>query len=269
MFNNQCPMSKSLSVQEFDVRYSGSTFISSNVGRQNVDPLRPSLILMVLVAACIGTGRLAAQEVECRLDRVAPRVIAGLCSGLADSGMVDIRLTRGDGAGPAWVGTVIDSQFNVDVTTYDYASGPLDIVRTPFGWFLLTTLDLTADPARLAWNFDREAPPSAIDLEIIAHARALLANEGTWDRADDRICAPSDETYSVYCALAEGTRAVVGEYQHRQPALQFVRRVVAEKWGERIKDHRLMDFNNDPNTTYHDVIRLFDLVQGRIGQAMR
>ena len=231
--------------------------------------LRRQFLCMAFVVTWSGVGHLGAQEVECRLGRVAEGVIAGSCSGLLDSGTVDIRLTQGDGAGPAWVGTMSESRVNVDLTTYDYASGPVDIIRTPFGWFLLTTLDLVADSLRFGWSMDREAPPSALDLQIIAHARSLLAEEAVWDRADDRVCAPSDVTYSVYCALAEGTRVVAGEYQHRQPALQLVRRVVGEEWGERIKNHRLMDFNNDPNTTFDDLARLFDLVQDRIVQSIR
>jgi len=29
-------------------------------------------------------------------------------------------------------------------------------------------------------------------------------------------------------------------------------------------DHRLMGYNNDPHTTFADVLRFFDLLQGRV-----
>jgi len=45
----------------------------------------------------------------------------------------------------------------------------------------------------------------------------------------------------------------MGRYHHRQPALELVREVIAERWRERITSHQLVDFNNHPATTMADL----------------
>jgi hypothetical protein len=45
----------------------------------------------------------------------------------------------------------------------------------------------------------------------------------------------------------------MGRYHHRQPALELVRAVIAERWRDRITSHQLVDFNNHPATTISDL----------------
>ena len=212
-----------------------------------------------------------AQAVECSLTRSLSGDISGQCQGIREGLVLSIQLRAGTGAEAVWVGTMETNGtvMDIDITSYEYSSGPVEIVRTPFGWFIPSRLSLDTDPPALAWSMSDEAPPSRTDLEIITRARALIPDEWVWDRADDRVCAPSDTTYSLYCALAEATRVVSGEYQHRQPALQIVRRIVVDVWPERIVDHRLMNFNNDPKTTFGDLMRAFDLARERALQSIR
>ena len=233
--------------------------------------LNPHLPYLLLGSALILVESVTAQTIRCDLTRGPEGGISGQCTGTGESTPIPIELRPSAGRGPKWVGTleINGSAAKLDVATYEYASGPAEVLRTPFGWYLPVTLDLDQDPPKLAWSMDREAPPSILDREIIARARSLISSESVWDRADNRVCSPADTAYSLYCALADATRTVAGEYQHRQPALQFVRRIVAEQWAERIQGHRLMDFNNDPRTTSADLSRLFDLVQERIGKAIR
>jgi len=142
------------------------------------------------------------------------------------------------------------------------------IVRTG-AWHALTKLVVSDAGLTLAWDDGAEAAPSQTDLEILAAARALLSSEGVWDREDDRNCENDDSLSSVYCALARSATAAMGRYQHRQPAIQAVRRVIGEAWPERIVDHRLMNFNNDPRTTLADVVQLFDLAEELLRQTVR
>ena len=114
-----------------------------------------------------------------------------------------------------------------------------------------------------------EAPPSEVDLQILQLARNLLSSEEVWDRDDDRNCENDASLISVYCALARATSEAMGAYQHRQPAMQAVRRVIAAEWHDRIVDHRLMNFNNDPRTTLADVKRLFELAEESLRRSVR
>ena len=226
--------------------------------------MRRSSTWIPLLAIPVMATSIHGQGVKCRLSH-SSGVITGECLGAA------VELRRGVSGESRWLGTleVGDTLLDIDVASYEYSSGPIEVVRTPWGWFVPTELDLDAEPPLLAWSMSEEAPPSDADLEILARARDLIATEHRWDRADDRVCAPSDTTYSLYCAMAEATRFVGGQYQHRQPALQIVRRVVAEEWSERIVDHRLMDFNNHSKTTYAELMRIFELSRERVLQSMR
>lgn len=219
-------------------------------------------IPLVVIFACAGSAR--AQVVECTLAHSGATVV-GECLGAA------VELRAGVSGEPQWLGTlaVADTLVDIDVIAYQYAAGPTDVFRTPWGWFIPSELDLEADPPRLAWSMSEEAPPAEQDLDVLRRARALIGSEVEWDRADDRVCGPSDATYSLYCALAEATRMVDGQYQHRQPALQAVRQIVGQGWPDRIVEHRLMDFNNDPQTTYADLQAVFDRAEERLRQTIR
>lgn len=69
--------------------------------------------------------------------------------------------------------------------------------------------------------------------------------------------------------MENAVRRVTGGHQHRQPALQVVRHIVAEQWPERNQHHGPMDFNHDPRTTYADVQRAFESARARLLEIMR
>ena len=97
---------------------------------------------------------------------------------------------------------------------------------------------------------------------------AVLASTAVWHRNDDRACASDDVTWSLYCALQRATLDVTGEVHHRQPALQFVRRIVTEVGAHRITNHRLMDFNNHPSTTLEEIHKVFETTEARMSVLM-
>lgn len=99
----------------------------------------------------------------------------------------------------------------------------------------------------------RNRPVTETDLAILDAALTYLEDEAHWDRADDRDCRPGDVTFSLFCALERASRDVTGEYRHRRTALQETRFAVEAATQGRDYDHRLMDFNNDPETTLEDV----------------
>jgi hypothetical protein len=108
-------------------------------------------------------------------------------------------------------------------------------------------------------------PVTQADLKIVRRARAILNSPAKWNRADNRICPESEKKFSLYCALEEATYEVTNDFAHRGAAMQEARFVIEDldpNW--RRYHHRLMDYNNDPGTTFADVQRFFDLLQGRV-----
>jgi hypothetical protein len=99
----------------------------------------------------------------------------------------------------------------------------------------------------------RKRPVDGQDLSILTSAYLRLSDPLLWDRADDRKCGPDDEEVSLYCALYFGSIDTIGEYQHRRTALQEVRFAIEDATGGRDFEHRLMDFNNLPETSFDDI----------------
>ena len=93
------------------------------------------------------------------------------------------------------------------------------------------------------------------DLKIIQKADSILSDSSKWNKQDDRECADdiANGKYSLFCALYKASIDVTGVYVHRRAAMQVVRFIV-EKYDDRgIKDHRLMDWNNSPKTTFAEL----------------
>jgi hypothetical protein len=104
-------------------------------------------------------------------------------------------------------------------------------------------------------------PVTKADLEIVMRARAILDSPAKWNRADNRQCPAGAKTFSLYCALEMATVEVGGKAEHRGAALQEARFVIDEIAADRDYEHRLMGYNNDPNTTFHDIQEVFSIVE--------
>ena len=100
---------------------------------------------------------------------------------------------------------------------------------------------------------DRDQPVSLQDLEILDRASELLSNESVWNRKDTRECPPDAQTLSLFCALQKASVEVLGSYDHRRAALQEVRFAIEDATKGREFAHRLMDFNNLPDTQFSDI----------------
>ena len=133
-------------------------------------------------------------------------------------------------------------------------------LRTQSGWFAVHGLWQPDEKGGIAFSVEvgKESEPSNIDAAILRRARDLLASDAVWDRADDRICAPTDTRFSLYCALQRASIEVAGGFHHRRPALQIVRALVDARSAGRNYEHRLRDYNNDRRTTLADLHALLD-----------
>jgi hypothetical protein len=134
---------------------------------------------------------------------------------------------------------------------------------------LLPILLILCGCVALSQEEDRSPPVSSQDLEILLRAKALLPDEAHWNRHDDRNCPPDAKTLSLFCALHKASVEVLGEYEHRRAALQEVRFAIEEVTKGREFEHRLMDFNNLPETRLADIHRVLDIAAQKVQAKLR
>jgi hypothetical protein len=99
-------------------------------------------------------------------------------------------------------------------------------------------------------------PPSANEDDVIILRSALAGVDkiAMWNRQETQSCLSPDQTNTgLFCLLYGAIEKQMGRYHHRQPALELVRAVIAERWRDRITSHQLVDFNNHPATTIADL----------------
>jgi hypothetical protein len=138
------------------------------------------------------------------------------------------------------------------------ATGGQSVARTPFGWFAVSELKITDNRLQLQLNAEQQVRPTTQDIAIIERAIALLPSAALWNKNDNRECPPGQRKLSMFCALMQATAELSGGVHYRQPALQAVREVLNTVDASRIKTHRIMDYNNHPDTTLkeiHDLLR--------------
>jgi len=123
-----------------------------------------------------------------------------------------------------------------------------------------------------------EQPVTEADLRILQRADALLKDPASWNRHDDRVCIDDEATgkRSLFCALQKADTEVLGTYQHRNVALQEVRFAVEDATRDRQTKmmldalrhfglpHRLMDFNNLPDTRFEDIHSVLRVATTRV-----
>jgi hypothetical protein len=102
------------------------------------------------------------------------------------------------------------------------------------------------------------------DLRILRRADSILASGAVWNRRDTRICNPTDKTWSLFCALEKASLEVLGEYRHREVALQEIRFAVEDATKGTEFAHRLMDYNNLPSTKFEDIKRVLGVATSRV-----
>lgn len=130
---------------------------------------------------------------------------------------------------------------------------------------ILMAMVMLSNVARAQGDSQSHPPVSKSDVEIVKRARQILNSPERWNRADNRTCPDSETKFSLYCALQKGTYEVTNDFAHRGAAMQEARFVIDEDLAPKNNyQHRLMNYNNDPKTTFADVQRFFDFLQARI-----
>ena len=211
-------------------------------------------------------------EIPCRVNALAVD-IDGPKSGFscdAPHRRVPVTLRKTD-TGDDWLGTM-EGKHPEDPTRFGMIlgkDGKPGVAKTPFGWFQLREAKLEGTGMTLAIDAGRQLPPTSDDLKIIQRALQLLSDTSMWNKNDDRNCPPNPQRWSLFCALMQATTEVSGGVHYRQPALQAVREVLNEVGGNRVSKHRLMDYNNHPDTTLAEIHDLLRTSQSRLERRFR
>jgi hypothetical protein len=163
-----------------------------------------------------------------------------------------------------WSGSITNVSRSDAPVEMEIYSGGTGVLRTEWGWFPVSVFESGASELRFTVDAEHEVAPNALDREVVQRAATILTSDAVWNRADNRECAPSATTWSIYCAIERASRDVAGGFHHRRPALELVRKIVDERTQDRSYDHRLMDYNNDPSTHLADVRNLFAEAVARI-----
>ena len=167
--------------------------------------------------------------------------------------------------GDNWIGDMQVSQEYLPL--FEIVTDPrggAGVAKIPFGWFPLQSPRLDGDTLALTISVEKQLPPTRDDIRIINRSIELLADVNTWNKNDNRTCPVNPHRWSMFCALMQATEEVSGGVHYRQPALQAVREVLNEVGGNRVSKHRLMDYNNHPDTTLEDVHNLLRTAQARL-----
>ena len=127
----------------------------------------------------------------------------------------------------------------------------------------------TASKSAVVDDSNVRPPITKVDLQIVKRAREILDSPAKWNRADNRECPAGAKTFSLYCALQMATNEVSGKSAHRGAALQEARFVIDEIAAERKYEHRLMNYNNDPTTTFADIQEVFRITESLIALRLK
>ena len=157
-----------------------------------------------------------------------------------------------------------DLDDNFDALEIEIYTGGSGVIRTYAGWFAVSGFAVRDSMLQFQVDTAQEVPPNDLDREILQHAAAIITSDAVWNRADNRKCAPTAHTWSIYCAEEQASIEVTGGFHHRRPALEIVRQIVDERTQKKTYQHRLMGYNNDPSTHLDDVRSLFAEAIARI-----
>jgi len=135
--------------------------------------------------------------------------------------------------------------------------------RFKSNWYTFDNLKISHKSISFSIDTDPIIPGTLGDLEIVKLTKKILSEEKYWNRVDDRQCVDdiANKSYSLYCALRIASLQVEEKYNHRNASLQSLRHIIQEKYPNRKWKHRLMDFNNMEETTYHVIMKTLDLIE--------
>jgi len=139
-------------------------------------------------------------------------------------------------------------------------------MKTTLGYFLWEMLEISDDELLFAIYWWYCPPARKVDLEALEMAEELLADSSNWHKTDDRKCEDdiANNRWSLFCAIKYASIQKMGEYNHHNTAMQALRFTIDELIPNHGFEHTLMDFNNSPETTHHDILTVIDRAKKKI-----
>jgi len=120
---------------------------------------------------------------------------------------------------------------------------------------------------RLAEGDPTPAQTLAAEIQVAKRARQILDSEAKWNRACTQVCPADARNVSIYCAFSMAARDVAGVFDNRALGIREARAIISESAPNRKKYQALLvDYNNDPTTTFADVQALFQKVEERLAK---
>jgi hypothetical protein len=110
-----------------------------------------------------------------------------------------------------------------------------------------------------------EPAVTTADIQIIKRVKEMLDSPSKWSRTGTQDCPANPPTISLYCALMAADKEVKGPSDDQEVAIDEVRAVISETAPNGKKySARLVQYNNDPATTFADLQKLLQLVEDRL-----
>jgi hypothetical protein len=144
-------------------------------------------------------------------------------------------------------------------------------MKSTLGYFLWERIRIEKSKLLFVINLWYTPPANKVDLEILKLAQRLLADPCNWHKKDKRKCENDikNNRWSLFCALKYASITKMGEYNHRNAAMQAVRFVINDLIPNHGFKHTLMDYNNARTTTHRDILNVLTLAEDRINKEMR
>ncbi len=167
-------------------------------------------------------------------------------------------------------GNVITSNnLNLDVRfeITNRAGFPQVLFKTNnWGWYTMDSLVIESNKVTFTIDHDPDVPITESDFKIIRRTKELLTNKDSWHKNDDRDCEDDiqNSTYSLFCALKSASIKIEGEYNHRNAIMQKIRHTIVKMYPNKKWKHRLLDFNNMPETDFKVLMDLLNRVEREV-----
>lgn len=112
-----------------------------------------------------------------------------------------------------------------------------------------------------------KTPVIAADLNIARRADEILSSPDKWNRVDADKCPAKASKFSLYCALVKASQEVQGHEDDRSAVMQEAH-ITADLMAPKKYGARLVDYNNDPTTSFEDVREFFRILRNRLTRRM-
>jgi hypothetical protein len=108
---------------------------------------------------------------------------------------------------------------------------------------------------------------SVVDLRIAERAGVLLSSPTAWDRHGMQDCPATQKMLSIYCALERATDEITGDIEAPGPLMREARSII-DSLAPNKYQARLVDYNNDPATSFAQIQAFFRILRERIASRL-